>query len=203
MIPLWAGCVPASVVYQGAFLACMHSSCRRQYSIYLRKQILQSVSLKLEALTVWEPTGFGLRISYFRYREIFFLCAQSPLAFSHIHIYVIIPVIRFLARGETANWFTCGNVGEYLLQCILTRNQNTKVRHVLLPLFSDSYLQNVLIVFYHLLCYYLLCVLWRFYTFTDVRWWCAVVKKIHTSVRQEQAGFLLLPQCGGGHLFSP
>lgn len=155
-------------------LAYMDSSCRRQYSIYLRKQILQSVSLKLGTLTVWGPAAFGLRLSYFRYRENIFLHAESPLAFSHR--YMAIPVIRFLAQSKTANLFTCGNVGEYLLQCILTRNQNTrnqntnqKVRHFLLPLFSDSYLQNVLNVYYHLLCYYVLCVLWRFNTFKDVR----------------------------------
>lgn len=33
IITLWIGYVPASVIYQGPFLAYMHSSCRRQYSV--------------------------------------------------------------------------------------------------------------------------------------------------------------------------
>lgn len=136
-------------------------------------------------------------------RKFFFTCTGSTWIFTYIYIYMTIPVMRFLAQGEITNWFPCGNVGGYLLQCILTRNQNTKVRHVLLPLFADSYLQNVLIVFYLLLCYYLLCVLWRFNTFKDVRRWCAVVKK---NTYQWQTGTSRIPfasSYGGRHLFSP
>lgn len=39
IITLSIGFVPASIIYHGAFLTYIYTSCRSQYGIYLRKQI--------------------------------------------------------------------------------------------------------------------------------------------------------------------